>query len=73
MFSILYTFNILKLQHCNILMLSIHYTFNILELSILQDPYAAGAASALGGEVYSPELSPYNIQQEAAVAGEGRK
>jgi len=37
------------------------------------DPYAAGAASALGGEVYSPELSPYNIQQEAAVAGEGRK
>ena len=39
----------------------------------LQDPYAAGAASSLGAEVYSPELNPYNIAQEAAVAAEGRK
>merc|ERR1711953_1549897 len=37
------------------------------------DPYAANAASSLGAEVYSPELNPYNIQQEAAVAGECRK
>merc|ERR1719331_2929830 len=37
------------------------------------DPYAAGAASSLGAEVYSPELNPYNIAQEAAVAAEGRK
>jgi len=37
------------------------------------DPYAAGAASSLGAEVYSPDLNPYNIAQEAAVAAEGRK
>jgi len=37
------------------------------------DPYAANAASSLGAEVYSPELNPYNIAQEAAVAAEGRK
>jgi len=37
------------------------------------DPYAAQAATSLGAEVYSPELNPYNIQQEAAVAAEGRK
>merc|ERR1719373_204533 len=35
------------------------------------DPYAANAASSLGAEVYSPELNPYNLQQEAAA--EGRK
>ena len=44
-----------------------------ISLFSLQDPYAAGAASSLGAEVYSPELNPYNIAQEAAVAAEGRK
>jgi len=36
------------------------------------DPYAANAASAIGAEAYSPDLNPYNIQQDAA-ADQGRK
>jgi len=37
------------------------------------DPYAANAASGLGAEVYSPELNPYSIQEEAAAVPGGRK
>ena len=40
---------------------------------IFQDPYAANAASGLGAEVYSPELNPYSIQEEAAAVPGGRK
>ena len=42
-------------------------------LLIFQDPYAANAASGLGAEVYSPELNPYSIQEEAAAVAGGRK
>ena len=50
------------------------FPWGFLNISVLlQDPYAANAASSLGAEVYSPELNPYNIAQEAAVAAEGRK
>merc|ERR1719328_712573 len=33
------------------------------------DPYAANAATALGADAYSPDLNPYNVQQDAAAEG----
>merc|ERR1712025_364728 len=32
-------------------------------------PYAANAAAALGADAYSPDLNPYNVQQDAAAEG----
>ena len=40
-------------------LLTVHLT-----LMMLQDPYAAQAATALGAEsAYSPDLNPYNLPQ----------